>query len=150
MLGGKGFSRIELRDSTGASLIDYIEFTAREQSNIRIAYPPELDCPDEIYDNGDEQRFQTGFKIKIIFGYNADDWVTLTSNLGRTLQEFLVDIYNHTGVIRIKPRMDNSNTFDVMTDNTFDPNYAYGKWAGWIGQVNFKGSETITEIPIAP
>lgn len=150
MLGGVGHTRIELRDSTGASLIDFIEFTNREQKNIRIAYPPELDCPDEIYDNGDVQRYQTGYKVRITFGYTADDWVTLVSNLSRTLQEFLVDIYNHTGVIRIKPHMDNANTYDVMTDDIFDPDYFDGRWVGWIGQINFKGIETILEIPIAP
>ncbi|MCK4329832.1 hypothetical protein KAX02_08310 [candidate division WOR-3 bacterium] len=150
MLGGTGYTRIELRNSAGDSIIDYMEFTNREQTNIRVGFPPELDCPDEVYDNGDVQRFQTGNKPKIVFGYNADDFVTLTSDLGRTVAEFVVDIYNHRGVIRIKPHMDNAQTYDMMTDNVFDPNYAYGRWAGWIDQIFFKASKRISDIPIAP
>jgi len=150
MLGGVEHTRIELKNSADDTIIDYMEFTNREQSNIRVGFIPELDCPDETYDNGDVQRFLTGYKVKIVFGYNADDYVTLTSNLGRTVAEFIVDIYNHTGVIRVKPHTDNANTYKVLPDDIFNPEHAYSRWEGWIGQINFKGTERLTTIPIAP
>lgn len=150
MLGGIGNTLIELRDSTGASVTDYITLTDRERGDVRVHHIPVLDCPDKELDNGDIKRFSRGFRVHIEIDFRADDWVTLTSDDGRTFQEFLVDLHNHTTVIRIQPHTDKSHTYDVLVENPFNYPHAFRRWAGWVGTLIFKGNEIIDTIPIAP
>lgn len=150
MLGGEEYTRIELRDSAGSVIEDFFELTVEEEEQIHVGWLKKLDCPDKHLDNKTTKRFVSGRKVKITIAYLAHDWDSTTSDDGRTLQEFLVDMENHTGVIRIKPHTDKSNTYDVLTQGDFEPEYAFQRWKGWKGVLLFIGDEILSEIDIAP
>lgn len=150
MLGGVSPCKIELRNAAGDVVEDFLLLTMLEEHQIKVRFIPQLDCPDKILDNGNIKRFLRGYRVYIDINFTFDDYTTLVSDDGRSCQEFLVDLHNHTGVIRIQPHTDKSYTYDVLLETPFDHRYAYDRWEGWTGTLSFKGKETLDTINIAP
>jgi hypothetical protein len=144
MLGGEECCKIERWNAAGSQLLDYFLFTIREEEDIRVNFMREYDCPDKVMDDGTIKRFWRGYRVYIELDFRFDDWVTTQSNQGRTCQEFLQDLHNHTGKIKITPHVDESTiAYWVLLENDWVFPYAFARWRGWQGTLIFKGEKII-------
>jgi len=144
MLGGQGRCKIERWNAAGDQLQDYFLLTLREEENIRVNFLREKDCADKVMDDGSIKRFWRGYRVHIELDFRFDDWVATKSNQNRTCQEFLQDLHNHSGKIKVIPHDDEpSIDYWVLLDSDWVFPYAFAKWVGWQGTLVFTGEKII-------
>ena len=145
MIEGTGYAKVMLYDSAGSTLQDYFLFTVREEEQIRVNFLRELDTPDKKMRDGSLKRFMRGFRVHIELSFLFDDYVSTTSGiLGKSCQEFLVDLHNHTGKIKVIPHND-SDWIDywVLLKSNWEFEYPFARWLGYKGTLVFEGTEII-------